>query len=168
MAKFTTTHEINCEQDKFWGIFFDKSTLEKLYLEVLGYPEFRILEQSETDQTIIRKVSIKPKMNMPGPITKLLGQGYRYTEEGTFDKTAKIFRWKWTPSTLADKLRLEGTIRIEPIGDNKVRQINEVTIEAKVFGVGGLLESSFEKQIREENNEKEENFNKLIAAGLFG
>lgn len=54
-----------------------------------------------------------------------------------------------TPSTMADKLRQEGTMRIEPIGDSKVRRIAELTMEAKVFGIGGLIESTTEKQLRE-------------------
>ncbi|MEI2620448.1 MAG: DUF2505 family protein [Candidatus Nanopelagicales bacterium] len=50
---------------------------------------------------------------------------------------------------MADKLRQEGTMRIEPIGDSKVRRIAELTMEAKVFGIGGLIESTTEKQLRE-------------------
>ena len=49
-----------------------------------------------------------------------------------------------TPSTMADKLRQRGSMRIEkPIGD-KVRRIAELSIEAKVFGLGGLIESTTE------------------------
>lgn len=167
MAKFTTIHEINCTQDKFWGIFFDKSAVEKTYLAVLGYLEFHLTDQKETDQAIIRQLNIRPKMNMPGPLIKLLGQGYNYIEESTFDKTTKVFSWKWRPSTLADKLRVEGTIRTELMGDNKVKQISEVFIEAKIFGIGSMMETSFEKQIRDENDAKAANLNKSIAAGFF-
>ena len=53
------------------------------------------------------------------------------------------------PSALADKMRNEGVMRIEAIGDNKVRRIADITIEAKIFGVGGLIESTAEKQLRE-------------------
>jgi hypothetical protein len=50
---------------------------------------------------------------------------------------------------LTDKLRQEGTMHVEPAGEGKVRRIADMIIEAKVFAVGGLLESTAEKQLRE-------------------
>jgi len=149
MGKFTLTHEINCNEETFWKIFLDTSFNEKLYKEALGFPEFTVVEQRETDNETTRKAAGQPKMEMPGPIAKLLGSGFRYVEEGRLDKKTKVWRWKMIPSTLADKIHNEGTMRIEKIDDNRVRRIAEITIEAKVFGVGGLLESSAEKQLRE-------------------
>ena len=72
-----------------------------------------------------------------------------FTEEGTFDKATKIWRWKLIPGSLGDKVRSEGAIKVEPVGSDKVRRITECTIEANVFGIGGLIESSAEKQTRE-------------------
>lgn len=149
MGKFTLTHEINCDAETFWKLFFDKTYNERLYREALGFPAYDILEQTETDTQIVRKVAGQPKMNVPGPVMKLLGAGFRYTEDGTFDKKTQIWRWRLTPSTLADKLRQEGTMRLEPIGQGKVRRVAELINEAKVFGVGGLIESSAEKSLRE-------------------
>lgn len=149
MGKFTVTHEIHCNAENFWKLFFDKDFNVKLYKEGLGFPEFTIVDQRETDADLVRKVVGSPKMEVPGPVAKVLGSNFRYTEEGKFDKAAKIWRWKLIPSTMADKLRNEGTMRIEPIGDTKVRRIAELVLEAKVFGIGGLIESSSEKQLRE-------------------
>lgn len=149
MGKFTVTHEINCNAETFWQIFFDKAFNEQLFLRELGFPEFSVVSQTDNSTSIIRKVAGQPKMNVPGPVAKLLGDGFRFTEDGTFDKASKTWRFKMTPSTMADKLRQEGTMRIEPVGDNKVRRIAELVIEAKIFGLGGLIESSTEKQLRE-------------------
>ncbi|MDI1449157.1 DUF2505 domain-containing protein [Polyangium sp. 6x1] len=149
MGKFTVTHEINCDEETFWKIFFDKAFNEKLYRDRLSFPRFDILEQTETDTRMSRKVAGQPKMDVPAPVAKLLGSGFSYTEEGSFDKATKVWRWKLIPSTMADKVRNEGTMRIEPVGDKKVRRIAEITIEAKVFGIGGLIESSTEKQLRD-------------------
>jgi hypothetical protein len=149
MSTFRVTHEINCNVETFWKIFFNKEFNEKLYREGLGFPEFSVVSQEETETSIRRKCAGRPKLNMPGPVMKLLGDGFRYTEEGTFDKAIKIWRWKMTPSTLAEKLRQEGTLKVEALGDNKCRRTAELINEAKVFGIGGLLESSAEKSLRE-------------------
>lgn len=148
MGKFTVTQEINCNPETFWKVFFDKDFNNALYKDALQFPAFQITSQQETDTQIIRKVSGQPKMDMPGPVAKLIGSNFSYTEEGTFDKATKVWRWKMTPSSLADKLRNEGTMRIEAIGNDKVRRIADITVEAKIFGVGGLIESSSEKQLR--------------------
>ena len=150
MGKFTTTHEINCNQETFWRVFFDPDFNRKLYSEQLGYPEFNILEQNETESATTRKVSVKPKMDLPGPVIKLLGSNYRYTQEGRFDKNSQVLTWRRIPSVHPDKIRFEGTLRVEPVNDNKVRCISENIVEARIFGVGGLMESTFEKQIRED------------------
>jgi hypothetical protein len=165
MGKFTVTHEINCNADTFWKVFFDKTFNEELFRKALGFPEYSILEQRETDKETFRKVSGQPKMDLPGPVAKLFGSGFRYTEEGRLDKATQIWSWKMTPSTLAEKLRNEGTMRIEPIGDSKVRRIASMEIEAKVFGVGGLIESSSEKQLRSGWDQSAVFMNKWIADG---
>jgi len=149
MGKFTVTHEINCNAETFWKVFFDKDFNIKLYKENLGFPEFTIVEQRETDSEIVRKVNGTPKMEVPGPVAKVLGSNFGYKEEGTFNTSTKLWKWKMIPSTMADKLRNEGTLRIEAIGDTKVRRIADLVIEAKVFGIGGLIESSAEKQLRD-------------------
>lgn len=165
MSKITLTHEINCNLDTFWKLFLDKAFNEKLYKEKLGFPEYTILEQVETDTEIIRRAAGQPKMDLPGPVAKLLGPGFRYTEEGRLNKATRVWAFKLTPSTLADKLRNEGTVRAEPVGDNKVRRITELIIEAKIFGVGGLVESTAEKQFRQGWEDSAVYMNQWIADG---
>lgn len=163
MAKFTVTHEINCDEETFWKLFFDKDFNEQLYKTQLGFPEFTIVEQRDNDHETFRKVSGQPKLDLPGPVAKVLGSGFRYTENGTLDKGAKIWRWKMTPSTMADKLRNEGEMRIERVGDNKVRRVASIFIEAKIFGIGGLLESTTEKELRKGWDESAVFMNKWLA-----
>ncbi len=165
MGKFTLTHEINCNEETFWKTFFDKTFNEKLFRGELHFPEYNIVDQSETDKELKRKVSGQPKMDLPGPVAKLLGSNFRYVEEGTWDKSSKLWRWKMIPSVLAEKMRNEGSMRIEPIGDNKVRRVAELVVEAKIFGVGGLMESSAEKALRKGWDASAVFMNKYLAAG---
>jgi hypothetical protein len=149
MGKFTITHQINCDEETFWKIFLDRDFNLKLYKEELGFPEFDILEQRDSESEIYRKCKGTPKMSLPGPVAKLVGNNFSYTEDGRLNKATKLWKWKLNPSTMADKIRNEGTMRIEKSGDGKVRRIADVEIEAKIFGVGGLIESSAEQQLRE-------------------
>lgn len=152
MSKFTMTHEIPLSQDAFWTAFFDDTLNKKLYVETLAYPVFNIIEKTETDTQILRKLQARSSWmtNVSGSIVKLMGATSTYTEDGVFNKSSKSWTWRLTFSTLSDKIHLEGNTRVEPIDDNKVRRISEVILEVKVFALGGLMESSFEKGIRQE------------------
>ncbi|AGC45410.1 hypothetical protein MYSTI_04110 [Myxococcus stipitatus DSM 14675] len=152
MAKFTATHEINCDVDTFLKLLLDKKFMEQMHQEGLGYAEYTVTEQQESDKQISRSVLADPRYQLPGPLTKLFGSGFRITEKGELDKATKTWRWTITPSTMADKIRHEGTLRLEPIGADKVWRIIEEDYEAKIFGVGGLLESTMEKTRREEHD----------------
>lgn len=150
MPNFSIKHEIACDEDTFWKLFFDEDFTKKLYLEALEFPEFAVLDFKETDSQIVRKCAGQPKLkDLPGPVAKLLGNSFKYTELGTFEKSTKTWSWKMTPSKLADKMRQEGTMRIESAGEGKIHRLVDFVNEAKVFGVGGLLEKSAEKSIRD-------------------
>ena len=60
MTKFTLTHEIDCDPETFWKVFFDKDFNVQLYKGPLGFPDFEILEQNDTETTISRKVAAQP------------------------------------------------------------------------------------------------------------
>ncbi|MDC0711888.1 DUF2505 family protein [Stigmatella sp. ncwal1] len=164
MGKFTATHEIHCTEDAFWKLFFDKESDTRFHKEDLGYLEYQIVEQRETSTETFRNASAQPRMDLPGPLMKLFGSGYRHTEEGRFDKGTKLWSARRTPSTMADKFRQEYVLRVEPVGTDRVRRVIEYNIEAKVFGVGGLMESSFEKLVREEFDKSAAFLNKHLTA----
>lgn len=42
----------------------------------------------------------------------------------------------------------DGAARVEVAGDGQSRRTDDLCVEAKVFGLGGLIESSVEKELR--------------------
>jgi hypothetical protein len=153
MLKFTLSHEINCDVEAFWKIFLDKDFTEAQFRQGLEFPGYDVASQKETETEILRTSVAVPKMDVPGPVLKVLGSSFGYTEEGRFNKAAKRWEWKTIPTTMKDKLRTDGSIRAEPAGEGKCRRIVEIEAEAKVFGVGGMLECAREEpagKLREE------------------
>jgi len=126
MKRFTLEHDIHCSAEQFWKVFFDEQFNKSLFLEELGFPEYVILEQTEGEQGVRRRVRGKPKMNVPKPIAKLLGSSFSYEEAGRFDAATGKWHWELFPSSLAGKLRSEGTVRVEAIGDDRCRRIAEL------------------------------------------
>lgn len=149
MTTLSLQHEIACDEATFWRVFVARDYNEHLYRHTLGFPAFEIREEHDSDTEYTRTTYGVPKMSMPGPVQKLLGSSFSYTEHGLLDRTRGLWTFKIIPSTLADKMRHEGTVRLEKLGEDKVRRLVDIVIEAKVFGVGGLLESTAEKSMRD-------------------
>jgi len=144
MRKTNASSVINCNVETFWKLFLDEDYVTKLYLDGLEFKSIDILEMTETT----RKVRGVPKLNMPKPVMKVLGDSFGFEEHATLDRDKNIWRWHMIPNTMADRLKTSGVITLEEMGGDKVRRVNEATMEAKVFGVGGLIESSTEKEVR--------------------
>ncbi|MGW2084134.1 DUF2505 family protein [Streptomyces sp. NPDC001880] len=150
MGKFTTTNEFNGALSKIWELLLDDVITAEVYLQDLGYAEWAVADRQEGPEQTTRRVAMQPKRELPGPLAKLFGSGYRETEKSTFSTSERTWHWKRIPSTMADKIRMEGAVRFEELGPDRSRVISEISVEAKIFGVGGLFESSFEKSYREE------------------
>jgi hypothetical protein len=149
MPKLSLRHEIDCDADTFWKLFFDPALNAKLFREGLGFRSYETVGQTETDASIARTISAEPQLSVPAPIAKLMGASFRFSEEGTFDKATRTWRWKMIPSALSSKVRVEGKLVAVPAGDGKVRREIEIDIEAKVLMLGGLIEDTFRKQLTE-------------------
>ena len=147
MATFTMRHDLDCDCEKFWKLFFEKDFNEQLF-KALEFPEWKLLDTKETDTEIVRTVKATPKMEAPAAVAKLLGSSFGYDEVGRFDKASKTLKFIIKPNVMTEKLRNEGTVKCEPRGDGKSTRVVEIIAEAKVFGVGGMIESSFEKSFR--------------------
>lgn len=150
MGRFTLTHEFNCSVDTFWRVNFDRDMNTALFKDGLGYPEYTIVEQRDTDAEIFRKAVSTPKMEIPAAIQKVLGSGFRFTEETTFNKKTRVATFKGIPSTMADKLKTSGTLRCEAVGANRCRRIIEIDNTANVsFLLNSTLEGFGEKSMRD-------------------
>jgi hypothetical protein len=134
----------DCDANRFWEMFFDEEFNRRLYLDTLRFLEIEVIAQTETS----RCMRAVPQVDLPGPLMKLFGPRFGYEERGELDRAAGEWRWYAVPSTLADKIETKGVMRISPRGDGGIRRSDEITIEARVFAVGGLIELTSEKQLR--------------------
>lgn len=146
MKTLKLNHVINCTPERFWEIFFDKEFNHWLYLDGMHFTKYETVRQS-AGPDIERVVRGEPKVDLPRPVRKILGDNFGYEETGNFDAATKMWRWKMRPGTMADKMRMEGTVRIEDAGSGKCRRIAEITIEAKIFGIGKMIEKTTEKEM---------------------
>lgn len=143
MRRLNESVVLSCDTEKYWQLFWDEAAMRKLYLEGLGFRAFTVLEKTETE----RRLKIQPKMNLPGAVEKLLGPTFAYEEIGTLDRTRNEWKWRMK-SPLGDKLQSHGVVRLERAGEGSVKRVDEVTIEANIFGLSTVIETAAEKELR--------------------
>jgi hypothetical protein len=149
MRRFTLTQDIQADVDTHWRLFLDDDFEKRQCLEHFGFHAWELLERRETDDEIVRRIRAIPKLDLPAAAARLLGPRFGYTEEGRFDRRARVWRSRMTPSVLADRIRSDAVVRCEPAGEGRCRRVCELSVEAKIFGIGGLVEGSLEKTMRD-------------------
>ncbi len=142
MAKVRVEHIFNCSEDTYWDkLFFEEEYNRRMFKDGLGFPVHEQIKQEDTGDAIVRVTDVVPKLgDMPAALKKLVGEGVGYREDGRFDKKTRRYEIKVTPNKLADKLHITGTLYTEPAGEGKCKRVYEGNVEAKIFGVGGMLE----------------------------
>ena len=165
MKKVHLSHEIHCSPEAFWKLYFDPEFTAALIKEAIKVDDFKIVKFEETDREIHRITTGRPRINAPAAIQKVIGDNFSYTEEARLDRATQTLRWQIRLSTFTDKTRNEGVLRVEPLGPDRIRRIADAEVEAKIFGMGGMMESGMEKQMQEGWAAGAEYTNRWIAAG---
>jgi hypothetical protein len=151
MVKARIEHTFNCNADTYWDkVFFDEDYNRRLFLDALGFEGWNQVKLEDSGGKIQRVVDAKPaRLDLPGPLKKVAEKGLGYRETSTFDKERRVLSIQIEPESLKGKLSVRGEVRCEPAGEGKCRRVYDATIEAKVFGVGGMIEKRMLADIEE-------------------
>ena len=137
--KFSITHDYNISADDLWKHLFDPE-LEASVKQAADLAEFDVKSRKEGD-LLIRDVRVLPNIDLPGPLRKVFGDSIGYREEDRVPQDGSMeYSWKARPDTLADKVKMEGVFRVEPIDEGRCRRVIEGEVQVKIFGVGGMAE----------------------------
>lgn len=165
MPEVTLRHEIDTDEDTFWSkIVFNDTFNKEMFEGAMKFPSWKVLESKDDDAKLVRRTQVDPPVaDLPGPVKKVIGDKLAYTEEGTFDKKSKRYTFKVTPSTMADKTKVSGEMWTEKVGDKKVRRMCRISVEVKVFMVGGMVEDRILQDLRSSYDNSATYTNKYIA-----
>lgn len=150
MLEFTLNHPLMCSVDRFWDMYLDSGFTREM-LTGLGFARVdvgeprAVLGRNEKARTM-RAV---PKLELPTVVARAVGEAFAYVEDGMFDERSRRWTYKSHLSVLSDQFRVGGRIWVEPTKSGRCRRISEVWIEAKIFGIGGLIERAAESNVRD-------------------
>jgi len=135
-------HTYDCSQEVFWGqLFADEAYNRTLFIEDLHFESWRVVSSEERGGELHRVIEGVPSLgDLPSTLKRLLSEGAGYTERGVLNRAENRYRLEVTPRSLGSKLTITGELLTSPLGERSCRRTYIARVEARVFGVGGLIE----------------------------
>lgn len=162
-------HIYDCSADLFWNqIFLDDEYNRKLFLDELHFSVWRVLRSEEQGDRVHRTIEATPPLgDLPAALKRLLGEGLGYEEHGVLDRPRQRYELEVKPRSLAGKVSIQGALTAEPISDSSCRRVYVARVDARVFGVGGMIEQRLLDDI-EKSYDKAAKFTNRWVAEHFG
>jgi hypothetical protein len=144
-TEFEIRQIIDATPDEFWERLHKSEEYgHYLYVESLGFG----YEPIEVDHARgITKARIIPKVPAPDALAKLFGADFSFVEDGTLGADG-VYRFRILPSTLGDRINVSGEMQILPEGDDRCVRHMTFRIDARVPGLGRLVEKFVERSTR--------------------
>ncbi|MCS6798362.1 MAG: DUF2505 domain-containing protein [Myxococcota bacterium] len=141
-SAFTARHVLETDEETYWSrVFFDPEYNRRLYLEGLSFASFEWLSYEQLpggDRT--RRMRMVPS-DVPAIVRRVAGDAISYVEEGRWDARTRRWTFAIVPNRLAERVRICGTLWVEPCGPRRIERICENEVEVRVLGVGGAIEN---------------------------
>lgn len=161
-------HTYDCSAEVFWDqLFLDDEYNRKLFVGELHFSTWRVIRLEERGAELHRVIEATPPLgNLPSAIERLLSDGLGYEEHGVLDRASQRYRLEVKPRSLASKLTIQGELTTQPLSERSCRRIYVAKVEARVFGVGGMLEQRLLDDIEKSYNKAAVFTNRWIAERL--
>lgn len=149
MIELTLRHELRCTPDRHWELFFDPDWTRTLILDGLGFNKCEVGPLKDDGNVTTRSMRVEPKIDVPGPVARLLGPRLGYNEQGRYQRDTRTWTYELRLSVLSDKIQLGGEVEVEPKGEDRCTRVSKLWMRAKLPIIGGLVERAAEKNMRD-------------------
>lgn len=146
MRTFTLVHDIAGTVDDHWRAFFDPA-FEVAIVAAMRFRSYEVLQREDTEARIYQRTHAVPHLDAAASVAKFFGASFGYVEDGSFDRAQQVWRTRTVPDTLGDRMAADMVMTVEPVGPASRRTL-AFQLDARVRGVGGLIEAAFEKNLR--------------------
>lgn len=163
--KFRIEHVYDTTPERFWReVFFDADYNRDIYLKALGFRSFEVLEQSgDLEHGLTRRVLVVPELPLPKALEKLF-KAKPYEEVGRFDPQSQRWKTHMKLPALGDKIDIRSEMYVLPEGADRARRVVESDVEARVFGLGKVIEGFVERSMRDSYGRAAEFTNRWLKA----
>lgn len=140
-----------CSAEHFFdAMFFDPAYNEALYRQGLGFEQMQILEDVVADDGArTRRMRVKPKLDAPRAVRKLIGDALTYEEHGRYDPATRRWATRIVTSKLADRIQITTDVTTEARGDSECVRVADFVFSVRVLGAGRVFEQFIARTMRE-------------------
>jgi hypothetical protein len=158
-------HVYDCSAELFWNqIFLDDEYNRRLFLDELHYSTWKVLRSEERGAELHRTIEATPPLgDLPSALKRLLSEGLGYEEHGVLDRQNQRYRVEVKPRSLGSKMNVHGELTTQPISERSCRRIYVARVEARVLGVGGMIEQRLLDEIAKSYDKSAAFTNRWIA-----
>jgi hypothetical protein len=149
MAVIRVSHDIPCSQAQFWALYADPDFQTTMLEDGLGYQRPQYSDVQDDGPVRTWTALVTPSLDLPPAVAKLLGGSMSYTETARIDRAASTMTLRHVTRALGNKLSLSGAIHTTESGEHALVRHSVFRVEAKVFGIGRLLERTVEDSVRQ-------------------
>ncbi len=142
--KLYCEHRISLGADDLWTLLHTPD-FEAHLGRAIGLSEYRELERSEDSEAVYRKIQVTPGIHESfRTLLRRVGASgsVSYIEEQWRSKGEMEVRWEMKPSVLAERVRVAGVIRIEPVDQQSCLRILDGVVKVRLPGLGRLIEQA--------------------------
>jgi hypothetical protein len=158
---FDARHEIDIAPDAYYREIHLAGPFNVwLHEEKLGVGYREIASDHATG---MRKIEMVPRPEVPATLKRFIGESFKMVEEGRLE--GDTYRFVVHPEKFGDRIQVKGEMRLEPREGGCVRCVR-VTIDARVPGLGGLVERVTEKNVKKSLDESARFANEWIREKL--
>jgi len=129
---------LDCSEQEFWDKIFRNENFNRYLYEGLGF-DYELLEWNA--KSGYRKARVWPGQQMPRPLSKVFGERFSYTEEGTYDPIAERYQFRVIPSAMPERIRAFGSVVVEGLSERQCERRVSLEISADVLGLGRVIET---------------------------
>lgn len=141
----------------FWErVFFNEGYTQALMVNGLGHKSAQVISlETASNGVVRRRMKVQPKLNIPGPIKRLLGDGFHYIEEGTYDPRRPAFISKITLPSAPKIIEINSTLSFADRKSGGADRQVRLAVKSSKFGLARLIETTSKGILTQQYNEAE-------------
>jgi hypothetical protein len=141
--KFELVHNLETDPETFWKVFFDEEYNVALHTKAIKVKERTLLELTEDDHSITRRVRVTPDDDIPAAFQKIVGGDTTYVETTTWKKGSDECQItvELTAERLRPKFSFIGKMKVSTQG-TRLRRDFTGELKVDIMLVGGKIEKT--------------------------
>jgi len=147
--KITSQQTFHVDLVRYFELLVDGETRARREVEGSGSVSYRVLSRTVEGGVCRYRAELVSRVDAPAAVRKIIGQTSRMEEEITFREGGNVAQVRYRTDSLGDRARLEGELRARAAGPGRTEVTLDLTVEIKMFGLGGIIEKMIDKELRE-------------------